>query len=188
MLELNAWKKWGKKARSALTHKCFSLLDCYWTFPLPSENMQSWFLQCSSIRVTKEMSLWPGSSITPPSMCACPTGLLCGPGWAMQALGQLCLLPGLWSCQKSHAWPVLLVLPAKMAAWFKKICPTSKSGQREQEMRLHVLFLLCFTLCSWLLFCYCLTPQHVSCTRFTQQPNPQLLQLMLWCHLYLFSG
>lgn len=174
MLELKAWKKWGKKARSALTHKWFSLLDCYWTFPLPSENMQSCF--CNALPFMWQKKCLCG--LDPPSLppaCVPVPGLLCGAGWGMQALGQLCLLPGLGSCQKSHAWPVLLVLPAKMAAWFKKICPTSKSGQREQEMRLHVLFLLCFALCSWLLFCYCLTPQHASCTRFTQQPNPQLL-------------
>lgn len=34
----------------------------------------------------------------------------------------------------------------------------------------------------------CLTPQHASCTHFAQQPNPQLVQLMLFCHLHLFSG
>lgn len=154
----------GKKSKVSLKTQIvlFAWLLLYFLpphLPSPPKICRAGF--CNTLPFTWQKRCFCG--LIPPSLpTACvplPQGFLCGAHWGMQVLGQVCLLGMVLSCQMSYAWPS--VLSAKMAAWFKTIYPTSKSSQREHEMNLHVCFLLYFTLCSWLLFCYSLV-WHLS--------------------------
>lgn len=173
----------GKKSKVSLKTQIvlFAWLLLYFLpphLPSPLKICRAGF--CSPLPFTWQKKCFCG--LIPPSLpTACvplPQGFLCGAHWGMQVLGQVCLLGMVLSCQMSCAWPP--VLSAKMAAWFKTIYPTSKSSQREHEMNLHVCFLLYFTLCSWLLFCYSLV-WHLSMPAALVLHNHQIPNYCSWC-------
>lgn len=84
--------------------------------------------------------------------------------------------------------PEAQILPAKMAACLK-IRVQKASSRRVEDKGVYEFLAMLYTLVLVaILLQLCLTPQHASCTHFTQQLNPQLVQLMLFCHLHLFSG
>lgn len=105
--------------------------------------------------------------------CAALGWLCCGAGLC----GDLCLIR---CCRNQPAQ----ILPAEMAACIQK----ASSRKVEDEGVCAFLAKLYTLVLVAVLLQLCLTHQHASCTHFTQQLNPQLLQLMLFCHLHLFSG
>lgn len=175
-------EKWGGvgEARSALKHKGFFPLT-FWkhaelvsTLLLRSGDQRNvsvaWFLHHFSLQVCCPT----GCSVVLAK--ACRTGVAVS-SWSGEVLSDVtCLTSDASSvCQSGLKNSTQLQRATK--------------DQREHEMKLHVSLLLCFTLCSWLLLCY--SPVwHLSmpAALILHDNNPQLLQLMLWCHLYLFSG